>query len=167
MIYTIPNADNPLDQGDLLDDCPIANVALYEMDRPDQAQMKLEFHQVIVLTQTCDIANDKIDRFVVACIFDAQALIDLKVVKAADVKGLLRAGRVWGLYFLPTFGDAGLGEMIVDFRRVYSIRVELLDKLRQSGKRRARLLTPYREHLAKHFADTYARIGLPQPYETI
>jgi hypothetical protein len=24
----------------------------------------------------------------------------------------------------------------------------------------------YREHLAKHFADTYSRIGLPEPYET-
>ena len=24
----------------------------------------------------------------------------------------------------------------------------------------------YREHLAKHFADSYRRIGLPEPYET-
>jgi len=24
----------------------------------------------------------------------------------------------------------------------------------------------YREHLAKHFADTFSRIGLPEPYET-
>ena len=28
----------------------------------------------------------------------------------------------------------------------------------------ARLLSPYREHLAKHFADTFSRIGLPVPY---
>jgi hypothetical protein len=30
----------------------------------------------------------------------------------------------------------------------------------------ARLLSPYREHLAKHFADTFSRIGLPEPYDT-
>jgi hypothetical protein len=33
--------------------------------------------------------------------------------------------------------------------------------------RRARLQAPYREHLAKHFGDTFSRIGLPRPYETM
>jgi hypothetical protein len=167
MIYGIPNIDSPLDQGDLLDDCPIANVSAYAADQADQAQMKLDLHRVIVLTQTCDIANAKIDRFVIACVFDAQTLIDSKLVKAVDVKGPIRAGRIWGLYFLPAFAEGGLGEMIVDFRRLYTNNVHLLDDLRHKGKRRARLTAPYREHLAKHFADTYSRIGLPQPYETI
>jgi hypothetical protein len=35
------------------------------------------------------------------------------------------------------------------------------------GHRRARLQSLYREHLAKHFADTFSRIGLPRPYETL
>ena len=26
--------------------------------------------------------------------------------------------------------------------------------------------SPYREHLAQHYATTYARIALPEPYET-
>jgi len=25
----------------------------------------------------------------------------------------------------------------------------------------------YREHLANHFADTFSRIGLPEPYDTV
>jgi hypothetical protein len=57
--------------------------------------------------------------------------------------------------------------MIVDLRRLHTVGVDFVDALRLAGKRRARLSTPYREHLAKHFADTYSRIGLPQPYETI
>jgi hypothetical protein len=28
-------------------------------------------------------------------------------------------------------------------------------------------MTPYREHLAQHFAVTYSRIGLPEPYGTL
>lgn len=36
----------------------------------------------------------------------------------------------------------------------------------QRGLRRARIQPLYREHLAKHFADTYSRIGLPEPYST-
>ena len=34
---------------------------------------------------------------------------------------------------------------------------------RRSG---ARLLSPYREHLAKHFADIFSHIALPEPYNT-
>ena len=35
-----------------------------------------------------------------------------------------------------------------------------------AGGRQLRLTSPYREHLAQHFAVTYSRIELPEPYET-
>jgi hypothetical protein len=165
MIYSLPNSDEPLDQCDVLDGCPIVTVADQAPDRLDQA--RLDIRRGIILTQTCDIANEKIEFLVVATVYDAQALIDSKIVRASDVKGPIRAGRVWGLYFLPAHAATGIAEMIVDFRYVHSIPVKVLEGLRMAGKRRIRLLTPYREHLAKHFADTYSRIGLPQPYETI
>ncbi len=56
--------------------------------------------------------------------------------------------------------------MIVDLRQLHTVRLDLLRALGMAGRRRARLLTPYREHLARHFADTFSRIGLPEPYET-
>jgi hypothetical protein len=56
--------------------------------------------------------------------------------------------------------------MIVDLRQLHTVRYDLLTALCQRGRRRARLLSPYREHLAKHFADTFSRIGLPEPYES-
>jgi hypothetical protein len=34
------------------------------------------------------------------------------------------------------------------------------------GQRKARFQPLYRERLAKHFTDTYSRIGLPEPFET-
>ena len=36
----------------------------------------------------------------------------------------------------------------------------------KQGSRICRVATPYREHLAQHFATTYSRIGLPLPYQT-
>ncbi len=73
------------------------------------------------------------------------------------------------LLFSRQYEDAAkmLNEMIVDLRRIHTIRLDLLMTLCSAGKRRARLQIPYREHLAKHFADTFSRIGLPQPYETL
>ena len=66
---------------------------------------------------------------------------------------------------LPPRLPAELREEI-DLRDVHSVSREVLDHLCQTGKRVCRIITPYREHLAQHFAVTYMRIGLPEPYET-
>lgn len=167
MLFRLPTPEEPLDQGDVIDGCPVTIVLGLPGNRADTAQVEFDLHRVIVLTQTCDLANQKATGVVVASAFDAEALVDAGVVKAADLKGPIRAGRVYGLYFLPADAALGLGETVIDLRRVHTIRPGLLAELCQAGKRRARLLIPYREHLAKHVADTYCRIGLPEPYETL
>jgi len=167
MIYDLPPPDAPIDQGDLIDACPVVSVTDLSPDAPVSAKVELDLHRVIVLTQTCDLANPEGDTAVVASVFDAQYLVDQKILKVADVKGPIRAGRVWGLYFLPAQAKLGLEEMIVDLRRVHTIRLGLLQALCGAGRRRGRVRPLYREHLAKHFADTFSRIGLPQPYDTV
>jgi len=49
---------------------------------------------------------------------------------------------------------------------VSSYRSDLLTALTHTGRRVARPVSPYRELLAKHFANTFSRIRLPEPYET-
>lgn len=93
-------------------------------------------------------------------------MVDQNLLKAADIRGPIRAGRVFGWYFLPKSAEFGLPEMIVDMRQLHTVRLDLLTELCRRGQRRARVQPLYREHLAKHFADTYSRIGLPEPYET-
>jgi hypothetical protein len=167
MIYHLPNADDPLDQGDLIDGCPVFRLTAFRADEPQAADVELDIHRVIVLTQTCDLATAKVESAVLASVFEAQYLVERQVLKAVDIKGPLRAGRVWGWYFLPADAALGLGEMIVDLRRLHTVRLDLLRALCRAGKRQARVQPLYREHLAKHFADTFSRIGLPRPYETL
>lgn len=167
MTYQAPTPDDPLDQGDLIDGCPVADIVELQQDRADTARVRLDLHRVVVLTQTCDLANGKVDAATVASVFEAQHLVDVQVVKASDVKGPLRAGRVWGWYYLPAQADLGLNEMIVDLRRLHTVRLDLLTALVRDGKRNGRVPPLYREHLAKHFADTFSRVGLPRPYETL
>jgi hypothetical protein len=92
--------------------------------------------------------------------------VDQGALRAADVRGPIRQGRVWGWYYLPKNEELGLPESIVDFRQLHTVRTDLLTSLCQRGLRRARVQPLYREHLAKHFADTYSRIRLPEPYAT-
>jgi hypothetical protein len=167
MIYKLPAPEDPIDQGDLIDGCPVVRVTGFQPDQLDTATVELDKQITIVLTQTCDLAQDKVDEAVVASVFEANYLVEQKILKAADIQGPVRAGRVWGWYFLPADPALALGEMIIDLRRLHTIRLTLLRDLCRAGKRRGRLQTPYREHLAKHFGDTFSRIGLPLPYRTV
>lgn len=141
-------------------------MARFTPDRPDDLRIESASSRVVVLTQTCDLANQKGVTATVAAARDAQELITQGLLKAADIRGPLRAGRVYGYYFLPGKAELALPELIVDLRQLHTVRLDLLSALCLRGQRKARVQPLYREHLAKHFADTYSRIGLPEPYET-
>lgn len=166
MIFRRPPPDAPVDQGDIIDGCPLLAVGNYEAQAPQTVQVKHAIGRVVVLTQTCDLANQKVSQVVVAVVLDANEVIASGQLKAAEVRGPVRAGRVFGLYFLPRSRELSLGEMIVDFRQLHTVRLDLLTALCAAGQRQAHVEPLYREHLSKHFADSYSRIGLPEPYET-
>ena len=167
MIYSPVHPDAPIDQGDLIDDCPILDLLEQPAAPGESWNVDYGFRRVVVLTQTCDLANQKTLLVNVAEAVDAVEAVGSGLLKPADIKGPLRSGRIWGLYFLPASEAHGLPEMIVDLRRLHTVRLEILRGLCRSGQRKARLPTPYREHLAKHSADSFSRIGLPRPYETL
>jgi len=102
----------------------------------------------------------------VATVLDAEELVASGQLKAADIRGPIRAGRVFGWYFLPKSLTLELPEAIVDLRTLHTVRRNVAEELCRTGKRIAHLESLYREHLAQHFANTYSRIGLPMPYET-
>jgi hypothetical protein len=167
VIYNQPPVDVAIDQGDLIDRCPVVRLKAVPTGSDALEPVALYWRRIVVLTQTCDLANVKTVDVNVAEVFDAQLLVDQGILKPSDIRGPIRGGRVWGWYFLPADSQLGLPEMIVDLRRLHTIQIDLLRPLIQAGERRARLQPLYREHLAKHFADSFSRIGLPRPYETM
>lgn len=165
-LYRLPASGDAIDQGDIIDGYPVLLLAHFDLNELETPEIEVPLARVLVLTQTCDLANRKARYAVCALIHEAQHLVDQQVLKAADIRGSVRMGRVFGWYYLPRSAALGLPEMIVDFQQLHTARLDLLTALCQRGQRRARVQPLYREHLAKHFADTYSRIGLPEPYET-
>jgi len=150
----------PLSQGDVFENCPV-----FVWDDGERSHEPVERSvRVIVLTQACDLAQIKAARVLVAVVHNADKLVERGVLNASQVRDQIRTHRVYGWYFLPA--DSGLSESLVDLRDLHTVPRGLLEGLIAQGQRVARLLTPYREHLAQHFATPYARIALPEPYET-
>lgn len=160
MIWSVGLDGTPLSQGDVFQECP---VLVWEDDGVGCELVERRL-RIIVLTQACDLAQSKADRINVAVIYDAQELVAQGVLKPALIRDQIRTHRVYGWYFLPMGPE--LPESLVDLRDLHTLPRSLLEGLVAKGQRVARLLTPYREHLAQHFATTFARIALPEPYET-
>ena len=116
MIYGLPEADHSLDQGDIIDDCFIVSVKEFNLDRHDPPLLNVARDRVLVLTQTCDLVQGKTSAVTIAVVHEAQLIVDKGLLKPADVRGPVRAARVYGWYFLPASSDLGLNEMIVDLR---------------------------------------------------
>lgn len=121
----------------------------------------------MILTQACDLAQDKTTRVVVAPVYAAAELVVKNILKAGVIRDQVRRGHVFGWYFLPAApAPINLAESIVDLRELHTIERRTLAYLISIGKRVCRIQTPWREHLAQHFGTTYTRIALPEPYAT-
>jgi hypothetical protein len=167
-MFIVPPSDSPLTQGDILDECPL--VGLNATEPPGDLRnipVKRWFARIIVLTQACDLVQANSGRVLVAQVHDAQKLVEAGVLKGTVVRDHIRRHLVFGWYFLPAATTpVQLPESLIDLRDVHSVPRVVLDQLVGDGKRVASLVSPYREHLAQHFAVTYMRVALPEPYPT-
>jgi hypothetical protein len=89
------------------------------------------------------------------------------------VASLLRGHRRW-LRVEPSFldrfehTDLGTEVRIVNFHTIFTIPRDFLESLlRERGRNRLRLRSPYREHLSQAFARFFMRVGLPQPVTAV
>jgi len=164
MIYRQPLPHEALTQGDILDDCPLLywDESIFAVEA--QLRSMTTRARIVVLTQACDLAQAKATRVLVAIVHSTQHLVRRGILKGQLIRDQVRCHRVYGWYFLPS-GDP-MEESIVDLHHLHTLPRAVLERLIGEGKRVTSISTPYREHLGQHFAATYARIGLPLPYET-
>jgi molybdenum cofactor biosynthesis enzyme MoaA len=66
MIYRQPAPEEAVDQGDIFDGCPLLQVTGFDPVNVDPLEIGYSSNRVVVLTQTCDLANDKTTVVVVA-----------------------------------------------------------------------------------------------------
>lgn len=166
MIYEALPIKAPLGQGDILEECPLVYwTAAKDQDGVLQLHSASSTERVVVLTQACYLANTKSSKVQVAVVHATAKLVREGILKAQTIRDQVRRRLVFGWYFLPA-GD-GNPESLVDLHDIHTLPRELLDEQIRARRRKTAISTPFREHLAQHFATTYSRIALPEPYETL
>ena len=181
--YERAEASARLTQGDIILRCPLISWA----DRPfslsggrlDEVLKTFAdgiVEDVVVMTQACDLENDKVSN-VVLC--PHWSLEDYKLEWEADARAHqqnptdkawkkhcdnIKDGYQWNLSMLNEGSVQGLSiaRRIVEFQDLYTVPRSFLETLIQErAEPRLRLKPPYREHLSQAFARFFMRVGLP------
>ena len=154
----------PLSQGDILDACPLVfwgdeTRKVAEGHKPQSVQAR-----VIILTQACDLANEKTVRATVAVVHDAAHLVKTGRVKDKFIRDHVRKGQVYGWYFLTAHPSCpGFPESLVDLTGSSHGAPFFTGSTSRPGQAGLPADPPYREHLAQHFSVTYSPSVLPNP----
>lgn len=116
------------------------------------------------ITQSCDLENKKVQ--LVACC-PMFALEEFEHVNTDfQKKGRweeVRKGRVEGLHLLASRTEPENNRLasVVDFREIYSLPLDYLEKRAIELGMRSRLAPPFLEHFSQSFARFFMRVGLP------
>ncbi|MBW3539702.1 MAG: hypothetical protein KY476_05475 [Planctomycetes bacterium] len=151
-------------QGDFLPGCL---VPLFDPEfglRGEAETVSLNRGDLIVVTQSCDLANQKAV-FVALCPISTLAAFEAVNPKFKQ-KGAwedVRRGRREGLHMLASPDDPGNNReaLVVDFRQIYSLPFAYLTRHSEQIGDRWRLQSPFVEHFSQAFARFFMRVGLP------
>lgn len=155
-------------QGDLLDGCPVViptAKTVEEIEAKDELlEGYIDQYDVAVMSQSCDLQFGKIDLVLVCPVWSYEEMADkYDHLRKTENKLALQRGNLTGYHLLreSELKDYERPIRIVDFRNVYSLPFDFLQKFAREQSPRLRLMPPYREHLAQAFARFFMRVGLP------
>jgi hypothetical protein len=160
--------ESNVEQGDFIPNCPVVKPPSV-LKPNEEIEMDIQLMDVVILSQSCDLANKNVE-FVLVCPYAAATdffeLLPPDQVKTPKARRKilenLRKGHLVAYHLLNKEEGAFDDYLIVDFKNVYSINRSTLNGTINNLKHRIRLLSPYREHLSQAFARYFMRVGLPQ-----
>jgi hypothetical protein len=152
-----------LEQGDILTDL-VAPRAVEDEEAPSGFRIRRGRGDYIVLSQTCDLENDKLQEVLLADIraYQSDTYSDDRARSSAFRKALIQ-GSDWAYFLLPEFkGNPSLPWSIANFHYLFLVDVGACTKRAVQIGDRLRLTSPYKEHLAQSFGRYMMRIALPK-----
>ncbi|MFZ5821930.1 MAG: hypothetical protein ACOYYJ_18730 [Chloroflexota bacterium] len=164
--YEIVEGD-VLEQGDVLLACPII-VPIVGYPLEGNTQGDVQIYDVIIMTQSCDLENEKVQDIIVCPHWDLRTAgeTDSVLAKKSTWQSIIK-GHQYRYAMLSAWRNEefSIDVRIVDFGRIFSLPRDFVRQLATERGKRLRLCPPYREHLSQSFARFFMRVGLPQDIE--
>ena len=155
-----------LEQGDILFNLPVVELPVdfpwpLQEGAVIQSEPSVYSRDAIVISQSCDLQHPGKLEFVAFC--PVYSFEDLGQFSKAGQRESLRQGRNVAYHLLDKcFIEYHERDyMIVEFKRIFSLPIDLAKRLAHDQGERLRLLSPYKEHLSQSFARFFMRVGLP------
>ncbi len=168
--YEVTNGAT-LRQCDILMGCPVIRLdgkLQWPVEPSMTLPIKIETYDSIILTQSCDLENSKVEDILLAQVIAWPVLVSQElqrnnqIVKKRDFRKALIEGNTPGQALLHKhLGEPRLDWSIVSFQRLYTIQKGFLVEVALKSGPRLRRRSPYREHIAQAFARFVMRVGLP------
>jgi hypothetical protein len=168
--YEITTGES-LRQCDILMGCPILRIAgklQWPISQSGTLPLQFEKYDSIVLTQSCDLENEKVEDILLAQVIAWPTLVQHELqrknqfIKSRKYRKALIDGDTPGQALLHKHdSQPRLDWSIVSFQRVYTVQKDFLVQFASGSGPRLRLRPPYREHIAQAFARFVMRVGLP------
>lgn len=155
--------DDSLAQGDYVQSCLIPVFAPDYGSDDKEYEVPVAEADLIIVTQSCDLENEKIDLVAMCSIFPIVQFEEINPMFTKRKWEEVRKGRIEGLHLLssPTNPENNYESMVVDFRAIYSLPLEYIKTRVIEMGDRWRLDSPYLEHFSQSFARFFMRVGLP------
>ncbi len=156
-------AGNDLEQGDILPDLLTPRV-LADLSPDGQPMVARSKGHFIVLSQTCDLINDKVPEVLVASIapYDEFAHTSQHARTTAFQKSVVNGYDI-AYFLLPESQDEpALAWSIVDFHHLRLVDKKGCHEHAKNLGQRLRLVSPYKEHFSQAFGRYMMRVALPR-----
>jgi len=168
--YETVNGED-IQQGDILRQYPIflPNITPELLQRAiagenPEATTDITLYDVVVLTQTCDLAYQELDTVILCPVWslmDVEKELGGNVKEIRNRKEAIRQGKEPALHLLAEDSVKQMPLSLVEFKRIYTSPKKVLTAFAASAGGRLRIQPPYREHLSQAFARYFMRVGLP------
>jgi hypothetical protein len=152
-----------LEQGDILTNLS-APRAIEDADAPGGFRIRTGRGNYVVLSQTCDLENEKLQEVLLADVSTYQsAASSSDMVRSSKFRKALVQGSDWAYFLLPEFdGPPAFPWSLVNFHYLFLVDVRACSTRADQMGNRIRLMPPYKEHLAQSFGRYMMRIALPK-----
>ncbi len=181
-IYAPAEETGRLHQGEIVSNLVQAHINAANLSSPDVIEVLAKRHPIaIVMAQDCDLESDfkrrddggpgrELPNILFCEVGHADAMRKARGVTSRAWE-LFRANKHERFHYLRELKKTddlqgeGLPVLGIDFRRYFTVPTdEVYLRLHGEAKRRSRLESPYREHLATRFCYFQLRVGLPEDH---